>query len=122
MASAQLVVTSGPDRGRSFPLTAGQTIQVGRSQATATKLTDPTVSRVHCEIEWDGERAVLINISTSGTYVNGQSVAQQEIKPGDILRLGATEFRFYASAATEASTLAPAPKPAAGPEALAALV
>jgi serine/threonine protein kinase len=93
-------------------------LQIGRSQATATKLTDPTVSRVHCEIEWDGERAVLINISTSGTYINGHSVAQQEIKPGDILRLGTTELRYHASAATDASTIAPATKPKAGPEAL----
>jgi serine/threonine protein kinase len=118
----QLVITAGPDKGRVFPLAAGETLQIGRSQATATKLTDPTVSRVHCEIEWDGERAVLINISTSGTYVNGEAVAQHEIQPGDILRLGATEIRFQASGATEASTLVPAPRAKAGPEGLAGLV
>jgi pSer/pThr/pTyr-binding forkhead associated (FHA) protein len=106
----QLLIIAGPDRGRLFPLAVGETLQIGRSQATATRLTDPTVSRVHCEIEWDGERAVLINISTSGTYVNGQSVAQHEIKPGDVIRLGSTEFRFQTGAAQEASTIAPSPK------------
>jgi serine/threonine protein kinase len=116
----QLVITAGPDKGRSFPLVAGETLQIGRSQATTTKLTDPTVSRVHCEIEWDGERAVLINISPSGTVVNGQTVAQHELKPGDLIRLGATEFRFQAVAASEASTLVP--RPMAGTEALTGLV
>jgi len=71
----RLVVTAGPDKGRFFNLTASETLQVGRSQNTATRLTDPTLSRVHCEIEWNGERAVLINISSSGTLVNGHSVS-----------------------------------------------
>jgi serine/threonine protein kinase len=112
--SAQLVVTAGPDRGRSFALTAGQTLQVGRSQATATKLTDPTISRVHCEVEWDGDKILLINISTAGTQVNGKPVSQHELKPGDVIRLGATEIRFQQGDGSEQSTLALAAKPAGG--------
>ena len=50
----KLVVTAGPDKGRFFNLTAGETLQVGRSQSTATRLTDPTMLRVHCQVEWDG--------------------------------------------------------------------
>jgi hypothetical protein len=34
----QLVITAGPDKGRVFPFVAGETLQIGRSQATATKL------------------------------------------------------------------------------------
>jgi len=88
----QLHVTSGPDKGRFFPLMVGETLQIGRSQATPTRLTDPTVSRVHCEIEWDGKRALVINISSSGTFINGQTIAQQELKAGDVLRVGNTEL------------------------------
>jgi serine/threonine protein kinase len=105
--SAQLVVTAGPDKGRAFPLMPGQTLQIGRSQATATKLADPTISRVHCEIEWDGAKAVLINISTGGTAVNGKPIAQHELSPGDIIRIGSTEIRFQIGDAAEMSTLAP---------------
>jgi serine/threonine protein kinase len=108
--SAQLVITSGPDRGKSFPLHAGQTLQIGRSQATATKLTDRTVSRVHCEVEWDGRRARVHNISSGGTYLNGQPVTEADLRPGDVLRLGGTEAQFVASD-DEASTLAPAAAP-----------
>ena len=121
--SVQLVVTAGPDRGRSFHITPGQTLQVGRSQATTTRLTDATISRVHCEIEHDGNTFMLINISTSGTLVNGKAVSQHELKPGDIIRIGSTELRFHAGDAAEQSTLAPAkPAPSGGAEMLNNLV
>jgi serine/threonine protein kinase len=119
--SAQLVTTAGPDKGRAFVLQAGETFQIGRSQATSTRLTDASVSRVHCEIDYDGERAVIINISTSGTLVNGKPVAQQELRSGDLIRLGSTELRFT-SGAGEAPTLPPAPAKAPAAEAVSALV
>jgi serine/threonine protein kinase len=120
----RLVVVAGPDRGKFFALKQGEALQVGRSQTTATKLTDPTVSRVHCEVDWDGEVAVLMNVSPSGTHVNGQSISQTPLKPGDVVRLGSTELRFQIDDGTEASTVVPpAPKPpGAPPEPLTSLV
>ena len=103
----KLVVTAGPDKGRFFNLTAGETLQVGRSQSTATRLTDPTMSRVHCQVEWDGRRAVLINTSSGGTLVNGKAVSQHELQAGDVIRMGSTELRFQLGDATESSTVAP---------------
>jgi serine/threonine protein kinase len=111
--SATLVITAGPDRGKTFPLVPGETLQVGRSQATATRLTDPTVSRVHCEIEWDGHKVTVINISTAGTLVNGKAVAQHELKPGEVIRVGSTELRIQFGGSPEATTVPPAAKPAA---------
>ncbi len=120
--TAQIVVTAGPDKGRAFPLLVGAPLQVGRSQATTTKLTDPTVSRVHCEIEWDGVRATVHNVSTSGTLLNGVAVTEAELGPGDVLRLGSTEVRFL-SGSEEPTTVAPAgAKPAAASEPLTNLV
>ncbi len=52
--SVQIVIVSGPDKGQVFPVPLNSTLQVGRSQSTPTKLTDQTVSRVHCQIEFDG--------------------------------------------------------------------
>jgi pSer/pThr/pTyr-binding forkhead associated (FHA) protein len=92
--SAKITIISGPDRGREFVLQAGVTLQVGRSQATATKLTDPSVSRVHCEIEFDGDRATLVNISSNGTWVNGKSITRHELGHGASVRMGGTEFIF----------------------------
>src|SRR5262249_19916689 len=122
-----LLVTSGPDAGRAFNLSAGVPLQVGRSQATPTRLTDPTVSRVHCEVEWDGHRALLHNCSQHGTFVNGLSVGEYLLRPGDVVRVGGTELRFAeADAGSESDTVTPMPaKPdrgAATAEQLAALV
>jgi pSer/pThr/pTyr-binding forkhead associated (FHA) protein len=119
--SPLLVVIGGPDRGRTFPLVAGQTLQIGRSQATATRLTDPTVSRVHCEVEWDGHQAVVVNISTGGTLVNGKTVAQHDLKPGDVIRVGSSDLRFQLGPDAEAPTVVPAAK-AAVPSDLGTLV
>ncbi len=122
MANPTLAITAGPDRGRTFTLIPGETLQVGRSQATATRLTDPTVSRVHFEIEWDGERAMLINISQTGTLVNGRPASQQELKGGEVIRVGNTELRFH-TGGEDATTLQPQGRPGtASTEGLADLV
>ncbi len=119
----RLVVVAGPDKGRFFPLTTGETLQVGRSQTTATRLADPALSRVHCEIEWDGSRAVLLNISSSGTLVNGQSASQQELNPGDVIRMGSTEMRYQlGDERAEATTVHPPAAPALPSSDLNALV
>jgi len=103
--SAQIQVIVGPDRGRSFVLSPGATLQVGRSQATDTQLSDGTVSRSHCEIIFDGAQAVIVNLSSKGTLVNGLAVSQQELRHGDVIRLGSTEIRYSLSALGEAETL-----------------
>ena len=103
--SAQIQVILGPDRGQTFLLPASGTLTVGRSHATDTKLTDASVSRVHCRIEIDGQRAVLINISPKGTQVNATPVTEQELRHGDVIRVGATEIRFALTALAEAETL-----------------
>jgi serine/threonine protein kinase len=110
MSSPQLVVTAGPDKGRSFPLEAGQTVQVGRSPASTTRLSDPTVSRAHCEVEWDGHRALLVNLSNQGTLVNGKLTPQVELRPGDMIRVGATELRFHLGDMDEVSTVTTSPQ------------
>lgn len=121
----QLQVIAGPDAGRTFNLSAGVPLQVGRSQATPTRLTDPSVSRVHCEVEWDGSRAMLHNCSQHGTLVNGVAVGEHVLRTGDVVRLGGTELRFTTDAA-EDDTVAPRLAKATGAfgsaEQLAALV
>jgi pSer/pThr/pTyr-binding forkhead associated (FHA) protein len=108
--AARIIVVTGPDRGQSFQLLAGSTLQVGRAQTTGTKLSDPSVSRTHCEIHYDGTRAEVVNLSDKGTAVNGKTVPQQELRHGDVIRIGATELRVQIAAVEEAETvLQPAP-------------
>jgi serine/threonine protein kinase len=102
---AKLIVTAGPDKGRVFPLQPGETLQIGRSQATPTKLADASVSRVHCEIEVGDNGAVLHNISANGTLVNGRTVTEHHLTPGDLIRIGNTELRYMLDEGSEASTV-----------------
>jgi serine/threonine protein kinase len=120
--SMQLVVVAGPDKGRSFPLNPGDTLLIGRSQATQTRLVDPRVSKVHCELEVGEGRATLSDAnSTGGTFVNGKRISEHELKSGDVIQIGETQLRFVAGASSEASTVAPgdlpSPRGAAAPSA-----
>jgi serine/threonine protein kinase len=118
----QLLAISGPDRGRAFSLTDGQTLAVGRGQASGTQLRDAHVSRVHCHVEVEGGKARLIHSGGSGgTLVNGRPIDQRELQPGDIIRVGDTELRFQLEGVPDESTLArpglskPKPRPKVTP-------
>lgn len=103
--SAKLLVIVGPDRGESFDLEAGTQLTIGRSQSTHTKLKDGSISRLHCQVEYDGRKATLLNVSGKGTLVNGKPCTQQELRHGDVIRVGGTELRFALLELAEAETL-----------------
>src|SRR5262249_33203019 len=113
---AQLAITSGPDQGKLFPLAVGQTMQVGRSQATTIRLSDPAVSRGHFEVESGENQVVLHNISGQGTLVNGQPAVELALKTGDVIRIGNSELRFMGK--EESATIAPVEVPLSANEPL----
>jgi pSer/pThr/pTyr-binding forkhead associated (FHA) protein len=106
-----LNVLVGPDKGRSFTLEPGATNQVGRGSTTLTKLTDPSVSRLHFEIVLDGKQATLTNVSSTGTTVNGESVSTCQLRHGDLIKIGNTTLRYVLSELEEAETILQPMKP-----------
>ena len=115
------LVTAGPDQGRILPLPPNTTVQVGRSQSTQTQLNDPAVSRVHFKVEVGSARAVLHNLSTQGTLVNGRPATEHQLEAGDVVRVGNTELRYLIAEPSEAVTAVP-PAEVGGPAALDKLV
>jgi len=113
----RLVVLSGPDEGRIFPLSATDTLLLGRSRATETRLIDPHVSRVHCQVQPEGEQFVLNDFeSAGGTYVNGKTISRHVLKAGDLIRIGNTRMQFMdEDAAADPATPVPAAPPLAKP-------
>jgi serine/threonine protein kinase len=110
----KLMVTAGPDKGLALSINPGETIQLGRSQAIAPRLSDAAVSRVHCELEADAGKVVLHNISANGTLVNGEPTSGRALTHGDVIRIGNTELHFMAAQPGEAVTaMIPPPAPAA---------
>lgn len=105
----KLVVLAGPDEGRVFPL-GTEALLLGRSRATESHLIDPHVSRVHCQVVYEGGQHVLVDFdSAGGTFVNGKRISRHSLQPGDIIRIGNTRLQL----AEDAEPVAPvAPEPA----------
>lgn len=112
----RLLVTAGPDRGRVFELGKDDEFLIGRSKATPTRLADPHVSRVHCQLHRAGDQFTLAdNDSASGTFVNGQRVTEHRLRPGDVIAIGETQLVFEDQDVIEPKTLPPdgrTPRPA----------
>ena len=110
---AELVIISGPDKGRSFSIAEGQKLVIGRGEGSTTKLRDPTVSRTHCQVEVEAGRCRLTNLGTaSSTLVNGRRITSHDLQPGDLIRIGDTELRFLAEGAVAGPAAAPGPQAA----------
>ena len=94
----KLIVLAGPDEGRVFEL-GTEVVLLGRSRATETHLTDPHVSRVHCQINPEGNQYVVVDFdSASGTFVNGKDVDRHVLQSGDLIRIGGTHLQYIVDA------------------------
>jgi serine/threonine-protein kinase len=103
----RLVVIAGPDQGKAFSLAAGEHLVIGRGRTADVRLTDPHVSRSHCEVKVKGSRIVAEDLgSSSGIYVNDAHVRVQVLHLGDVLRIGSTLLRLEAEELADQATLA----------------
>jgi serine/threonine protein kinase len=122
--SLQLFVIAGPDTGKAFILHAGPDLMLGRSAQAYYVLSDPRVSRNHCQIVKDGEQvSVVCNGGSGGTLVNGKKVQKHPLKIGDVLQVGDTQLRLQIGdlpldVALAHTPATPARKPAPDPERL----
>ncbi len=102
----QLVIISGPERGRIIPLAEGADFLIGRGATAGVRLQDPRVSRVHCQIEMNQGSVIVTDcVSAAGTVVNGEAVESKPLQSGDILRLGTTKLCLQQEVPAEESTL-----------------
>jgi len=125
-AQFQLVVRSGPNAGRAYPLEGAELI-VGRDPGNAVSINDGEVSRKHAKLTSKGAGYVLEDLgSTNGTFVNGTRLSMPvALKPGDTVSFGENVVLMYEAAydpnatmvggAKAAKTAAPAPAPAPVP-------
>ncbi|NLB94917.1 MAG: FHA domain-containing protein [Armatimonadetes bacterium] len=71
---------------------------IGRSAESDLPLVqDSTVSRRHASvIRQEGGYLIRDEGSSNGTFVNGQRVTEQLLRPGDEIQVGSTRIRFEA--------------------------
>ncbi|MFN0097390.1 MAG: FHA domain-containing protein [Gemmatimonadaceae bacterium] len=97
-----------PDSGMSF----------GREVGNEVVIASTEISRKHASIAPTADGYVLTDHSTNGVWVNGSRIADtQLLGRGDVIKMGAEEYRFYADVAKVAP---PPPQSAADVPSLAA--
>ena len=84
----RLVVTGGALSGAIFPLTAGQSISIGRVPDSTISISDQRVSNRHAVIEpCDGGHCLRDLGSRHGTRVNGHWVESAQLVSGDEIEI-----------------------------------
>jgi len=110
---AYLRVISGPDEGRTIDLAEGVKFTIGRGEKSDTRLKDLGVSRLHCEILWEGGKFHLVDLgSVGGTLVDGKKITEHNLKHNQEFQIGGTRIKLHTTGITDASTLMAAQKPA----------
>jgi parallel beta-helix repeat protein len=93
--SGQLLVESGPDRGREFQVQG--TMRIGRTAENEIALDDSQISRHHAAISREADGFSLEDLgSTNGTFLNEQRIVERHhLKDGDRIRVGNTTLAFH---------------------------
>ncbi|MHB1462084.1 MAG: FHA domain-containing protein [Armatimonadota bacterium] len=93
-ASPVLVGVSANVGSVRFTVTEGESI-LGRDSSCQLAIgDDTTVSRMHLQLIWQAQTLMAKDLgSANGSRVNGQTLTQAELHPGDMLQLGTTILR-----------------------------
>lgn len=106
----RLIVVSERDH-RFIDLEEGKECGVGRAPENIIVVKDDMVSRRHCVIERSGGGWRVRDLkSFNGTYLNGERVTDERLRPWDSVRVGRTRI-FYVEPATSSAP----PKPVTVP-------
>ncbi len=90
----ELSVIGGPDAGKRISATSTRCV-IGSGDGVDLALTDPTVSRFHCEIVLEEGRAIVHDLGAKNrTLVEGIAVISAPLSDGAVLTLGNTTVRF----------------------------
>jgi DNA-binding NtrC family response regulator len=84
-------VVEGKDQGSKLPLARGKAMTVGSGKSASVRLTDPTVSRLHCELELKSGSVLVRDLgSKNGVWASGVRLIEAEALPGTRLRIGSS--------------------------------
>ena len=99
--AAVLRVLRGFYAGLEVPMDR-QRIVIGRGREADLAVAEPTISRQHAAIAWDGAGWVLEDLgSTNGTRVNGRRAARARLAAGDEIELGRLSLRLEPGAVAQ---------------------
>jgi transcriptional regulator with PAS, ATPase and Fis domain len=78
------------------PIEMSEFLCFGSDQENHIVLSDDEMAAKHARIEKKGEYYLVRDLrSSNGTYVNGVKVLESYLTPGDVIKMGKTEFIFH---------------------------
>ncbi len=96
MSAARLVWEKADGSRVDFPL-ARDVLVVGRDDDVDIQVDEPLVSRAHARLERRGEAWFVLDLgSTNCTRVNGDVVAERELRHGDEVKFARARCLFVA--------------------------
>lgn len=92
-------------------LDEGSPLKIGRGSSSDTKISDPVLSRLHCEVSVSGATPVVRDLeSSAGTFVGREKIAERELSSGQMFQAGNTHFRVVSDSPLDAPTLSKLPE------------
>src|SRR5581483_6402485 len=91
-----IVALDGQQKGEDFRIHEGQN-SIGSDASCDIVLTDTTISGKHASLRFKEGKFLLTDLdSTNGSFLNDgtESIAREEIKDNDAIRLGDVRFKF----------------------------
>ncbi len=81
------------------PVDTGAPLNVGRMPDCDLVIDDPSVSKHHARIEWDGNNALLEDQkSSNGTHLNGDQLHMKiVVRDGDTISFGDSQFCYLST-------------------------
>jgi eukaryotic-like serine/threonine-protein kinase len=102
-----LQIIAGPEAGKKFSLAEGGVLVIGRGSDSDTKIRDPRLSRVHCELKHSEGKFVLVDRGgVGGVSVNGRKIEDHSfISLGTVISIGDSQLRLEGDDGLDAATL-----------------
>jgi hypothetical protein len=70
-------------------------LTIGRASGNLIQLDDPSVSKMHAQVEVVGHDHILLDLgSSNGTYVNGERISRHLLQHGDIVEVSEFQIRY----------------------------
>jgi pSer/pThr/pTyr-binding forkhead associated (FHA) protein len=80
-----------PDTGRpiqTWLFEAQKSVRIGRAEGNDVVISDPSVSRFHAELQFNGVEWELVNLGKNGTLISSHSISRVKIDQQTLFRLG----------------------------------
>jgi two-component system, cell cycle response regulator len=97
-----LIQIYGPSLGKNYTVDQ-DLITIGRDESNIIRIDQGNVSRTHCKLERIGQSVFIEDLnSTNGTYLNDASLRREQLRNGDLIRVGGVILKFVSGGNVEA--------------------